>query len=49
VADPANVHATLKKDVSAVEDADVKALAAKLEQTVAQHLAMVRTLAAAVK
>ena len=49
VAGHANVHASLKKDMSAVEDPDVKALATKLEPTVAHHLAMAKKLAAAVK
>lgn len=48
VAGHANVHATLKKDISAVEDPDVKALAVKLEPTVAHHLAMAKKLASAV-
>lgn len=49
VAGHANVLASLKKDMSAVEDADVKALAAKLEPTVAHHLAMAKKLADSVK
>jgi putative membrane protein len=49
VAGHANVQASLTKDMSAVEDPDVKALAAKLEPTVAHHLAMAKKLAAAVK
>lgn len=49
VADHTNVHESLKKDISMVKDADVKALAVKLEPTVAHHLAMSRKLAAAVK
>lgn len=49
VADHLNVHASLKKDISAVEDPDVKALATKLEPTVAHHLAMAKKLASAVK
>jgi len=49
VAGHANVHASLKKDISAVEDPDVKALATKLEPTVAHHLAMAKKLASAVK
>lgn len=49
VAGHANVLASLKKDASAVEDPDVKALATKLEPTVEHHFEMAKTLAAAVK
>jgi putative membrane protein len=49
VAGHANVQASLKKDVSAVEDPDVKALAIKLQPTVAHHFDMAQKLAAAVK
>lgn len=49
VAGHANVLASLKKDASTVEDPDVKALATKLEPTVAHHLAMAKKLASAVK
>jgi putative membrane protein len=45
VAGHANVQASLKKDISAVEDPDVKALAIKLEPTVAHHFAMAKKLA----
>lgn len=49
VAAHANVLASLKKDASAVEDPDVKALATKLEPTVAHHFEMSKKLADAVK
>jgi putative membrane protein len=45
VAGHTNVLATLKKDASAVEDPDVKALAIKLEPTVTHHLEMAKKLA----
>ena len=49
VADHLNVHASLKKDISMLKDADVKALATKLEPTVAHHVEMAKKLATAVK
>ena len=49
VADHLNVHASLKKDISMLKDADVKALATKLEPTVAHHVVMAKKLATAVK
>lgn len=49
VADHAKVHAALKKDIKQAQDADVRALAAKLEPTVAHHLDMARKLNATLK
>ena len=49
VADHAKVHAALKVDIAKAQDADVKALAAKLEPTVAHHGEMAKTLNAALK
>lgn len=44
VQDHTKVHAALKKDMANAKDADVKALATKLEPTVAHHLAMAKKL-----
>lgn len=44
VADHKKVHAYVQKVQSDAKDADVKALAAKLEPTIAQHLSHVETL-----
>jgi putative membrane protein len=49
VADHAKVHAALKQDIAKAQDADVKALATKLEPTVAHHGEMAKKLNAAVK
>jgi putative membrane protein len=49
VADHTKVHAALRKDISAAQDPDVKELAAKLEPTVAHHLAMAKKLGATPK
>ncbi|NGZ86219.1 DUF4142 domain-containing protein [Duganella aceris] len=49
VADHAKVHAALKSDIANAKDADVKALATKLEPIVAHHGEMAKTLNAAVK
>jgi len=49
VADHAKVHATLKNDIANAKDADVKALAAKLEPIVAHHGEMAKTLNASIK
>lgn len=49
VADHTKVHAALKDDMSAAKDADVKALAAKLEPTVGHHEEMAKQLNASLK
>ena len=49
VADHTKVHAALKKDIADSKDADVKALATKLEPTVAHHEDMAKKLNASVK
>jgi putative membrane protein len=49
VEDHTKVHAALRKDIDAAQDADVKALAIKLEPTVAHHLAMAKKLGATPK
>lgn len=49
VADHNKVHAALKKDMADAKDADVKALAGKLEPTVARHEEMAKKLNAALK
>ncbi|MET0320010.1 MAG: DUF4142 domain-containing protein [Duganella sp.] len=49
VADHTKVHAALLKDMGAAKDADVKALATKLEPTVAHHLAMAKKLKSTAK
>lgn len=49
VADHAKVHAALKKDIASAKDADVKALATKLEPIVAHHGEMAKKLNATVK
>jgi len=49
VADHAKVLATLKTDIAKAQDADVKALAAKLEPTVAHHGEMAKKLNASLK
>lgn len=49
VADHAKVHAALKQDIAKAKDADVKALATKLEPTVAHHGDMAKKLNAAIK
>jgi putative membrane protein len=49
VADHAKVHAALKDDIAKAQDADVKALATKLEPTVAHHGEMARKLNAEIK
>jgi putative membrane protein len=49
VADHAKVHAALKVDIAKAQDADVKALAVKLEPTVAHHGEMAKTLNAKLK
>jgi putative membrane protein len=49
VADHAKVHATLKNDIAKAQDADVKALATKLEPTVAHHGEMAKKLNASLK
>lgn len=49
VADHAKVHAALKKDMKQAHDADVRALAAKLEPTVAHHLEMAKKLNSTLK
>lgn len=49
VQDHTKVHAALKKDIASAKDADVKALAVKLEPTVAHHLAMAKKLKPAAK
>lgn len=49
VQDHTKVHAALKADIKGAKDADVKALATKLEPTVAHHLAMSKKLKAALK
>lgn len=49
VADHAKVHAALKKDIAGAKDADVKALATKLEPIVAHHGEMAKNLNASIK
>lgn len=49
VADHTKVHAALKNDIAKAQDADVKALATKLEPTVAHHGDMAKTLNAKIK
>ncbi|KQQ36228.1 hypothetical protein ASF61_08575 [Duganella sp. Leaf126] len=49
VADHAKVHAALKKDMTSAKDADIKALAAKLEPIVAEHGAMAKKVQGALK
>jgi putative membrane protein len=49
VADHTKVHAALKKDIASAKDADVKALASKLEPTVAHHEEMAKKLDATLK
>jgi putative membrane protein len=49
VADHTKVHAALKKDFASAKDADVKALASKLEPTVAHHEEMAKKLDATLK
>lgn len=49
VADHKKTHALVQKVQSSAKDADVKALAAKLEPTVAQHLTHVTQLNASIK
>jgi putative membrane protein len=49
VQDHTKVHAALTADMKDAKDADVKALATKLEPTVAHHLAMSKKLKAALK
>lgn len=44
VADHMKVDAALKEDIASAQDADVKALAAKLEPIVAHHLEMAKAL-----
>ncbi|MYM30336.1 DUF4142 domain-containing protein [Duganella sp. CY15W] len=44
VADHTKVHAALKKDIANAKDADVKALASKLEPTVGHHEEMAKKL-----
>lgn len=49
VADHAKVHAALKDDIAQAQDADVKALATKLEPIVAHHGDMAKKLNASIK
>ena len=49
VADHAKVHASLKADIAGAKDADVKALASKLEPIVAHHGDMAKKLNASLK
>ena len=49
VDDHTKVHAALKDDIANAKDADVKALATKLEPVVAHHEAMAKKLDAAIK
>lgn len=49
VADHAKVHAALKDDIAKAQDADIKALATKLEPIVAHHGDMAKKLNAAIK
>jgi putative membrane protein len=49
VADHTKVHAALKKDIASAKDADIKALASKLEPTVAHHEEMAKKLDATLK
>lgn len=49
VEDHTKVHAALRKDIGTAQDADVKALAVKLEPTVAHHLAVATKLGATTK
>lgn len=49
VEDHAKVHAALKKDIASAADADVKALATKLEPVVAHHGEMAKKLKASMK
>jgi putative membrane protein len=49
VADHTKVHAALKADIAKAQDADVKALATKLEPTVAHHGEMAKKLNASIK
>ena len=49
VADHVKVHAALKDDIASAKDADVKALATKLEPIVAHHEEMAKKLDAATK
>ena len=49
VADHAKVHAKLKKDMTGAKDADIKALATKLEPIVAEHGDMAKKLQASLK
>ncbi|MFC3377051.1 DUF4142 domain-containing protein [Rugamonas sp. CCM 8940] len=49
VADHIKVHAALKDDIANAHDADVKALASKLEPTVAHHEEMAKKLNSAMK
>ncbi len=49
LADHVKVHAALKHDMASAKDPEIKALAAKLEPTVAHHEDMARKLKAAIK
>ena len=49
VLDHTKVHAALKNDIANAKDPDIKALATKLEPTVAHHLAMAKKLDASIK
>jgi putative membrane protein len=49
VGDHAKVHAALKKDIAGAKDADVKALATKLEPVVTHHGEMAKKLNTALK
>ena len=49
VADHAKVHAKLKKDMTSAKDADIKALATKLEPIVAEHGDMAKKLQESLK